>query len=123
MYKIADIMIANAPGDGLEMFSAMLFIFFCFFGLLGMLYFMLRQASAMHQQIRDELAQQRILLRALECRLEAMSPGGGEKKQAVSPDPLNDPLLSLSFDGPAMSSQGELLDIHFDPPEERAASR
>lgn len=105
------------------MFSAMLFIFFCFFGLLGMLYFMSRQASAMHQQIRDELAQQRILLRALESRLDAISPAQGGRNAEQPADPLSDPLLSLSFDTPPKSSQGELLDIHFDPPEERAASR
>lgn len=100
----------------------MLFIFFCFFGLLGMLCFMLRQAAAMHQQLRDELAQQRILLRAIECRLDARDQGQGGKTDR-KPDPLCDPLLSLSFDAHPGSGHGGLLDIHFDPPEGQAASR
>ena len=97
------------------MLSVMLFIFFCFFGVLGMLWYMLRQQNALFQQLRDELAQQRLLLRAMECRLEAQAP------DAPAPPPVDDSLLQLSFDLPQPPPEADGLDLHFEPPQ--AASR
>lgn len=97
------------------MLSLMLFIFFCFFGVLGMLWYMLRQQNALFQQLRDELAQQRLLLRAMECRLEAQAP------EAPAPAPVDDSLLQLSFDLPQRPPEPDGLDLHFEPP--AAASR
>lgn len=105
------------------MFSVMLFIFFCFFGVLAMLFYMLRQEAAMFQQLREELAQQRILLRALECRIDSSGPDGRRPAPAPHEEAPGDPLLSLSFEVPDGQRQADGLDIHLDPPEGQAASR
>lgn len=110
------------------MFSALLFIFFCFFGILAALFHMLRRQEQAWQLLRDEHAQLRVLLRALESRLEylatvtldpeqarrAEARTGGDATAAGAPSrqprdespaaPLGasgtDPLLRLSFEEP-----------------------
>lgn len=110
------------------MFSALLFMFFFFFGILAALFYMLRRQEQAWQLLRDEHAQLRVLLRALESRLEylatvtldpeqarraeargADTASGGEapsdrprKESLAAPaEPSGtDPLLRLSFEEP-----------------------
>lgn len=105
------------------MFSALLFIFFCFFGILAALFHLLKRQEQAWQLLRDEHAQLRVLLRALESRLEylaavcldpeqarragAQAPGDAAVKapsDSRSDGPAGpsgtDPLLRLSFEEP-----------------------
>ncbi len=107
------------------MFSALLFMFFCFFGILAALFYLLKRQEHAWQLLRDEHAQLRVLLRALESRLEylaavtldpeqtrrAHDPARQEAAQeTASPYPPlaaapaeasgRDPLLRLSFEEP-----------------------
>ena len=108
------------------MFSALLLIFFCFFGILAALFYLLKRQEQAWQLLRDEHAQLRVLVRALESRLEYLAAGcldpeqarraearaakdGGDEKAGDSSAPLadgpagasgTDPLLRLSFEEP-----------------------
>ena len=107
------------------MFSALLFIFFCFFGILAALFYLHKRQEQAWQLLRDEHAQLRVLTRALESRLEYLatvcldpeqarrtgdgSAQEGEARQAGAYPPLDetpagpsgtDPLLRLSFEEP-----------------------
>ena len=114
------------------MVSFMLFIFLCFFGILAVLFYMLRSQEKLCQSLRDEHAQLRVLLRALESRLDALCAARGEQASpahavelSARPSPAEDPLLRLSFDPPDQPSVGHAtrdgqgvdpaLDLHFDP--------
>ena len=107
------------------MLSLMLFMFLCFLGMLGMFFYMLRSQEKMCQTLRAEHAQTRLLLRALESRLERNMTGPAEEHPAPSSAaaaPSQEPLLHLSFDTPA-SAPGRPavdpgLDLHFDPDEQ-----
>ena len=118
------------------MFSALLFIFFCFFGILAALFYMHKRQEQAWQLLRDEHAQLRVLTRALESRLEYLAtvcldpeqahragarPGQeGQPETAAPYPPLDetpagpsgtDPLLRLSFEEPetprAPAARGE----------------
>ena len=52
------------------MFSIMLFIFLCFFGILAVLYHMLRSQEKLCKSLHEEHAQMRVMLRSLESRLD-----------------------------------------------------
>lgn len=54
------------------MFSLMLFIFLCFLGMLAVQFYMLRSQERLNRALRDEHAQMRVLLRAMEARLDAL---------------------------------------------------
>ncbi len=107
------------------MFSALLFIFFCFFGILAALFYLHKRQEQAWQLLRDEHAQLRVLTRALESRLEYLATvcldpeqahksqdraaEGHEPGQAAPYPPLDetpagpsgtDPLLRLSFEEP-----------------------
>ncbi|WP_291438894.1 hypothetical protein [Desulfovibrio sp.] len=71
------------------MFSIMLFIFLCFFGILAVLVYMLRGQERLVTQLRDEHAQLRVLLRAMESRLDHLD---GTRPADAEPDdrPLAD---------------------------------
>ena len=113
------------------MFSIMLFIFLCFFGILAVLYHMLRSQEKLCKSLHEEHAQMRMMLRSLESRLDAMDvaasaaagSGNGATRLAPrpAPQPAEDPLLHLSFDDPAQSvcpaapGLDPALDLHFDP--------
>lgn len=117
------------------MFSIMLFIFLCFFGILAVLYHMLRSQEKLCKTLHEEHAQMRMLLRSLESRLDALdvaapaaaANGNGATRLAPRPashaasQPAEDPLLHLSFDDPAQSASpttpgvDPALDLHFDP--------
>lgn len=55
------------------MFSLMLFIFLCFLGMLAVQFYMLRSQERLNRALRDEHAQMRVLLRAMEARLDALA--------------------------------------------------
>ena len=117
------------------MFSIMLFIFLCFFGILAVLYHMLRSQEKLCKSLHEEHAQMRMLLRSLESRLDAMdvaaptATANGNSATRLTPrpashaaaQPAEDPLLRLSFDDPAPSAApttpgvDPALDLHFDP--------
>lgn len=107
------------------MLSLMLFMFLCFLGMLGMFFYMLRNQEKMCQTLREEHAQTRLLLRALESRLERSVGCPDEQPPASSRDGADasrqDPLLRLSFDAPAPAPRTPAvdpgLDLHFDPDE------
>ena len=82
------------------MFSLMLFIFLCFLGMLAVQFYMLRSQERLNRALRDEHAQMRVLLRAMEARLDALGcPAPKLAETAVQATPAaQDPLLHLSFD-------------------------
>ncbi len=114
------------------MFSIMLFIFLCFFGILAVLYHMLRSQEKLCKSLHEEHVQMRVLLRSLESRLDALdvaeqednalsTKGAAHLAPRPAPQPAQDPLLHLSFDEPAAPSVSAApavdpaLDLHFDP--------
>lgn len=111
------------------MFPFMLFMFFCFLGVLAMLYHMLRTQEKNFRLLQEEHAQMRVLLRAMESRLdvldedaEAAGGRGGAARAAtrLAPRPADDDLLRLNFDAPgpqggAPAAVDPALDLHFDP--------
>ena len=115
------------------MFSIMLFIFLCFFGILAVLYHMLRSQEKLCKSLHEEHAQMRVMLRSLESRIDALdvaapaaAAGNGATRLAPRPashaaQPAEDPLLHLSFGDPAQSVSPSkpgvdpALDLHFDP--------
>ena len=64
------------------MFSIMLFIFLCFFGILAVLVYMLRSQERLVRQLHEEHAQLRLLLRAVESRMDYLD--GGQPAAAPS---------------------------------------
>ena len=116
------------------MFSIMLFIFLCFFGILAVLYHMLRSQEKLCKSLHEEHAQMRVMLRSLESRLDdldvaapAAAAGNGATRLAPRPashaaaQPAEDPLLLLCCGDPAQSASPSTpgvdpaLDLHFDP--------
>lgn len=109
------------------MFSIMLFIFLCFLGMLAVLFYMLRSQERLCQVLRDEHAQMRVLLRAMESRLDALEGSAGSEPRPAGTLPARDPLLHLSFEDPVSSARTDrlgredkpapdpALDLHFDP--------
>ena len=109
------------------MFSIMLFIFLCFLGMLAVLFYMLRSQERLCQVLRDEHAQMRVLLRAMESRLDALDGSAGSEPRPTETLPARDPLLHLSFEDSAPSARTDrfgrednpapdpALDLHFDP--------
>lgn len=121
------------------MFSALLFIFFCFFGLLAAIFHLLRRQDQAVRLLRDEHAQIRVLLRAVESRLDYLATAVLDPAQAASAEerdatragrgatppeaPGLDPLLRLSFEQPGASPQTDgrqaggdpALELHFEP--------
>ncbi len=113
------------------MFSIMLFIFLCFFGILAVLYHMLRSQEKLCRSLHEEHVQMRVLLRSLEARLDGLdvteqedaapsAKGAARLAPRSAPQPAEDPLLHLSFDEPAPSVSAPpaidpALDLHFDP--------
>ena len=74
------------------MFSIMLFIFLCFFGILAVLYHMLRSQEKLCKSLHEEHAQMRVMLRSLESRLDdldvaapAAAAGNGATRLAPRP--------------------------------------
>ena len=55
------------------MFPFMMFIFLCFLGVLATLYHILRTQEKNFHQLEEEHAQLRVLLRAMESRLDELA--------------------------------------------------
>lgn len=94
------------------MFTVMLFIFFCFFGILAMFFYIYWRQEALIKGLHEESTQTRLLIRSLESRLDYLAQLClAEKSNGVSAEDKNtiginnspsaDPLLHLSFDEPA----------------------
>ena len=109
------------------MMSIMFFIFLCFLGISVMLYYLLRCQERHCRMLRDDNAELRVLLRALESRmahLEGDAPVTAAAQPAAAPEAAaeRDSLLHLSFDAPAPEHgapreplrEDPGLDLHFD---------
>lgn len=132
------------------MFSIMLFIFLCFFGILAVLVYMLRTQERLVQQLRDEHAQVRVLLRAVESRLDYLDgtrpadAGADARLQTDQPGTQATPAEMFGAANPLENFPGQtraarltpvhdgraadmaadpLLHLSFDPPAAHAASR
>lgn len=103
------------------MFALMLFMFFFFLGFVAMFFYTLKRLDEQTRSLSDEHAQLRVLLRALESRLDKMvqiekinSLFQGQM-EAGSAMPENssghDPLLHLSFEHPQDINMGQKLDL------------
>ena len=108
------------------MMSIMFFIFLCFLGISAMLYYVLRCQERHCRMLRDDNAELRVLLRALESRmahLEGDAPATAAPQPAAAADTAAEPdsLLHLSFDAPAPEQSAPQesktdpgLDLHLD---------
>lgn len=99
------------------MFSIMLFIFLCFFGILAVLVYMLRCQEKLVRQLREDHAQLRVMLRAMESRLDY--PGGSQPSAAdvsAADVSVNDSLEQQDYAAPAFSTE-TALDMDSNPHE------
>lgn len=102
------------------MFALMLFLFFFFLGCMAMFFYLLRRLDEQTRTFSDEHAQLRVLLRALESRLDkivqiekinSLFQGQMEGDNAQDEDAGHDPLLHLSFEQPQEMNMGQKLDL------------
>lgn len=117
------------------MLSIMLFIFLFFLGIFAMFCYFVKRVEQNAAILRDEHAQLRVLMRAMEAhldhldRLETLRAREGrthsenepENEDAERPETEagNDPLLHLSFEAaPSTSLPKGPLDIDFNPAQE-----
>lgn len=115
------------------MLTFMVFIFFCFSGLLAFMFHIFQTMEKQGRILRDDLAQVRVLLRALESRIDSQAVAQ-KATQAWNYQPANeshvsgmiapalggavtaDSLLHLSFDVPVQDAKQGVQDSHsFDP--------
>ncbi len=97
------------------MFSIMLFIFLCFFGILAVLVYMLRCQEKLVRQLREDHAQLRVMLRALESRLDYLD--GSQPPAAdlsVADAGVNDATEQQDYAVPAFSTE-TALDMDSNP--------
>lgn len=116
------------------MFMLMLFMFCFFLGFVVMFYYLLSRVDTIARAHSDEHAQLRVLLRALESRLEKMGQverynvllreqrdGDGitmtqsEGIPGENDAPGHDPLLHLSFDQPSQIQERIARDLELRP--------
>lgn len=107
------------------MLALMGFMFFFLLSFIAMFFFFIRKQENFFRQLSDEHAQLRVLLRALECRLDHMSAdnkaegqGSPEGDSEAAESAGHDPLLHLSFEEP-QTIDAEIdpaLDINMDEP-------
>lgn len=109
------------------MLALMGFMFFFLLSFIAMFFFFIRKQENFFRQLSDEHAQLRVLLRALECRLDHMSADNKAEEGQASPEcdsdapgsaAGHDPLLHLSFEEP-QTIDAEIdpaLDINMDEP-------
>lgn len=120
---------------GVNMYMLMIFMFCFFLGFMAMYWYLLRKIENIARMQSDESAQLRVLMRAMEARLDKMSqmerlnalfqgklaPDAklpGEEGAAADESAGHDPLLHLSFEQPASLSEAidPGLDLNMDPP-------
>lgn len=100
----------------LAMFTIMIFLFFFFLGILGMFWYQSHRLGMQLRELSEEHAQLRVLLRALESRVEGVAAfektrakgQEGESRENADSQPGHDPLLHLSFDKARENPAGEL---------------
>lgn len=114
------------------MFELMAFMFFFFLGIICLFWALFKKMDTQTRTLADEHAQMRVLLRAMESRLDkitqfekinAMFQGnmGAEAalpgENAAETDAAHDPLLHLSFDQPhpAKNTINPGLDLRAEP--------
>lgn len=97
------------------LFTMLVFAFFFFLGFLAMFIYSERRRENLVRSLSDEHAQLRVLMRALESRLDHLeSSGKGSQNPEFSSitnssgasgieNPEHDPLLRLSFEEPGKS--------------------
>lgn len=93
------------------MMSIMFFIFLCFLGISAMLYYVLRCQERTCRLLREDNAELRVLLRALESRMAHLegdmpapeTPRASDLSGGVAAVE-GDSLLHLSFDAPAQAA-------------------
>ena len=99
------------------MFSIMLFIFLCFFGILAVLVYMLRCQEKLVRQLREEHAQLRVMLRAMESRLDYLDGSQPAAADAnVADANANDAPEQQNYASPAFSMETS-LDMDSNPNE------
>ncbi len=87
------------------MFFLMLFMFFFFLGFAVMFYYLVHRIDGQFQVLGEEHAQLRVLLRAVESRLDKLESERDDTDQPISVSAMadaagHDPLLHLSFEEP-----------------------
>lgn len=119
------------------MLSLMIFMFCFFLGFAALFLHLARKMDAMTRQLSDEHAQLRVLMRAMESRLEHLEiieadanmampdttqadEGAPQKPETEAAN--NDPLLHLSFDAPRSNQNppppDPALNLRFEPGKE-----
>lgn len=97
-------------------------MFLFFMGIIVMFWYVLRRMDEHYHVLAEEHAQLRVILRALESRVNCLLPESEPVKAADAVEnSAQDPLLHLSFDQPTdplMDNKG--LDLHFDPQNPRS---
>lgn len=103
------------------MFNLMIFMFCFFLGIAAMFFYLSRKLDNMARALIDEHAQSRVLLRAMESRLDSLAAPAEKPARARREEgPATDPLLHLSFDEPAEPEKSlgrETLDLYLPDPE------
>ena len=102
------------------MFVLMLFMFFFFVGFAAMFYYLLRRLDLQARFLSDEHAQMRVLLRALESRMDKMSTQpGGRPAFAEQPSPRDEFGVSVEDLDPrgGMAGHDSLLHLSFEEPQ------
>lgn len=106
------------------MFTIMIFLFFFFVGILGMFWYQGNRVAQRLQELSEEHAQLRVLLRAVESRMDGVAAlekardrtdSGEMPQKGVSREmsPAHDPLLHLSFD---QTRENVHSDLNLDKP-------
>lgn len=117
------------------MFSFILFIFLCFFGILAALYHMQRSQEQFRQDLREELARMRELLQELQPQSRTRAPAGDAGRPGR--EKTREPLDHLSLDTarepqkPSPMPTDPALELRFEPagenrlqfPEDRPTER
>lgn len=103
------------------MFELMIFMFLFFIGSIAMFYYLIKRIDNIFNQLTDEHAQLRVLMRSLEAQLEQLEktkPVDGDGHQrADGMATATDPLLHLSFEQSGLPEQqlaNPELDINLD---------
>lgn len=110
------------------MFSFMLFIFLCFFGILAALFHMQRSQEQFRQSLREDLARMREMLQELQPQSRMRAPAGDAGR--LGREKTREPLDHLSMDAaralqqPSPMPTDPALELRFEPAgEDRHAER
>jgi hypothetical protein len=96
--------------------TSMIFAFLCFTGIFVMFFYLMRSLEKFQERMRDEHAQLRVQMRALEVRLDMLTgaaPGHTVLSRAPAPDDAQAP-LSLDRNHPLDDALDDPL-MRFEP--------